>query len=55
MGGPIILLSSRPLVYNMGMVRVLVETHRNLILFVPLCRTATHRHIAGFVGRGHVP
>lgn len=36
MGGPIILLPSRPLVYNMGMVRVLVEMHRNLILLHPV-------------------
>jgi hypothetical protein len=36
MGGPIILLPSRPLAYNMGMVRVLVEMHRYLILLHPV-------------------
>lgn len=36
MGGPIVLLPSRPLLYNMGMVGVPVEMHRTLILLYPV-------------------
>lgn len=47
MGGPIVLLPSRPLVYNVGDGQSSCGNASKSDSFMPRGRAATHRHLAG--------